>query len=160
MEDIHNRLEDVYKEYDGNYPDPVKVYISYFVNCQTRNHRYILSYLNHRLEKIRKLRWETGAVLPDRIKQDTLSLRENDYFINYNTILSDYFSNIGMDLTNDLEPPKELLIEIRVLKSCGELMTEGGPIRLDVGSTHFLRRVDVEQLVRQGIVEHVQSDEL
>ena len=39
-------------------------------------------------------------------------------------------------------------------------MTEKGPVRLDVATTHFLRRTDVEHLIRQGYVEHVQSDEI
>jgi hypothetical protein len=38
------------------------------------------------------------------------------------------------------QPPKDLLIEIRVLQSCGTIMTENGPISLDKGSTNFLRR--------------------
>lgn len=30
------------------------------------------AYFTHRLGKIRGLRWETGALLPDRIQKDTL----------------------------------------------------------------------------------------
>jgi hypothetical protein len=40
-----------------------------------------------------------------------------------------------------LQPPKELLIEIRVLIPCGEIMTDKGPVNLSqVGDTQFLRR--------------------
>lgn len=53
--------------------------------------------------KIKSLRWETGTVLPDRIKHDTLSLRENTYFSNYSCILSEYCEDIGFDLTSDIE---------------------------------------------------------
>lgn len=39
------------------------------------------------------------------------------------------------------QPPKDLLIEVRVLKDCGgKVMTDSGPISLDKGSIHFLKR--------------------
>ena len=55
------------------------------------------------MNKIRQLRWQSGAVLPERIRHDTLSARENDYFNSYNGLLSDYFESVGLDLTSDLE---------------------------------------------------------
>ena len=33
-----------------------------------RNKRCLLAYLNHRLEKIREMRWQFGAVLPVDVK--------------------------------------------------------------------------------------------
>lgn len=42
-----------------------------------------------------------------------------------------------------LQPPKELLIQIRVLVPCGEIMTEYGPVNLSLkGSEQFVRRFD------------------
>jgi hypothetical protein len=39
------------------------------------------------------------------------------------------------------QPPKDLLIEVRVVKECGgKIMTDNGPISLDKGSIHFLKR--------------------
>jgi GINS complex subunit 1 len=58
-----------------------------------------------------------------------------------------------------MDPPKELLIQVRVLENFGEVMTENGPIVLVKGASHFIRRTDVEHLIRQGILEHVRSDE-
>jgi hypothetical protein len=49
------------------------------------------------------LRWETGAVLPSNIQNDTLSSRENEYFSDYNKVLSNYIGSIGLELTSDLE---------------------------------------------------------
>lgn len=46
-------------------------------------------------------------------------------------------------------------MEVRVLRDCGEIMTESGIVNLEVNSTHFLRRVDVEQLIRQGLLEQI-----
>jgi hypothetical protein len=64
---------------------------------------HFCSYVNHRLVKIRGLRWETGAVLPERIRHDTLSARENDFFGDYSGILTEYCENVSLDLTSDLE---------------------------------------------------------
>lgn len=141
-------------------------------------------------------------MIPEQISRDILSTRENDFFVAYNDLLSSYSEEQGVDLTSDIEvtiivkvnglvhsfvydhkikPPKDLLIEVRALKSCGEVMTEGGPITLEKGSTHFVRRyqqkfntqlispnndllfnfrTDVEQYIRRGLVAHVQSEAL
>lgn len=53
--------------------------------------------------KIKSLLWETGSVLPDRIKHDTLSQRENTYFSNYTDILLEYCEDIDVQLTSDIE---------------------------------------------------------
>lgn len=57
--------------------------------------------------KLRNLRWETGPVIPESIKQDTLSIREKEYFMQYNSLLTDYNTVIGLDLTSDLEVNNE-----------------------------------------------------
>ena len=42
----------------------------------------------------------------------------------------------------------------------GEIAMEGGGyVHLDFGSTHFLRRGDVEALIREGILEQINGDE-
>ena len=64
--------------------------------------RYLFAYLNHRMDHIRELRWETGAVLPVNI-QPKLSPRENDYFMEYSNLINDYCSDIMVDLASDLE---------------------------------------------------------
>lgn len=136
-------------------PNPEKVKLVYQHQCLSRNRRYIFAYLNHRLGKIRNLRWEIGAVVPENIGPK-LSSRENDFFMEYNNILTDYCATIQLDLTSDLEvgtdfgykcmflilqqPPRDLLVEIRALKDIGEIMTESGSVSLVNGSTHFLRR--------------------
>jgi GINS complex subunit 1 len=162
MEEIYTTLKNIhdeYRDYDGNYPNNVKVTVAYFLHCQTRNQRYLQSYLLHRSEKLRKLRWETGVVMPENIQREKVSIRETEYFSEYNKIAGEYFDSIGFDLTSDMSPPKDLLIQVRVKKASGEILTDNGPIVLDVGSTQFLRRSDVEHLIRQGIVEHVRDDD-
>ena len=47
MEDISNAinlLHEEFKEYEGNYPNQVKVSFSYYLACQFRNERYITRY--------------------------------------------------------------------------------------------------------------------
>jgi hypothetical protein len=65
-------------------------------------YRYLFAYLNHRTERVRALRWETGAVLPPHVLPK-LSPREHDYFMEYTTLLNDYCSDIMVDLASDLE---------------------------------------------------------
>ena len=49
------------------------------------------------------------------------------------------------------------MIEVRVLKDCGEILTESGPVVLQKNTYHYLRRTDIEHLIRQNFVEHVDS---
>lgn len=56
------------------------------------------------------------------------------------------------------QPPKDLLIEVRVLEDCGKVMTDSGPVNLEKGTILFLRRSQVEPFVREGKVEHVLQD--
>jgi hypothetical protein len=82
--------------------DSEKVTLVFYNQCFSRNRRYAFAYYEHRLSKIRNLRWETGAVLPSQIRAK-LSSRENDYFIEYNNILTDYCNELTLDLTTDLQ---------------------------------------------------------
>jgi GINS complex subunit 1 len=160
MDDISRKLVEINdKSEDGTFSNPVKTNIAYHSQCLQRNIRYINSYMTHRNDKIRQIRWEAGTVLPDIVQQETLSDQERVYFNSYSDLLSEYSQSLGIDLTSNLEPPKDLLIEIRVLQSCGEIMTESGPVELTKGTTNFLRRSEVEHLIREGLVEHVQNED-
>jgi GINS complex subunit 1 len=55
----------------------------------------------------------------------------------------------------DVSPPKELMVEIRVLQDCGEIFTDSGPVNLERNTTHYLKRSDIESFIRQGLVEQV-----
>ena len=71
---------------------------------------YDQSYVSYRMGKIRSLPWSTGAVLPEKIRQDTLSARENDYFSAYNNCLSEYCDDIELDLNSDMEVIHYILV--------------------------------------------------
>ena len=157
MEAVNSRRESL-RSAGEDIEDAERVEMVYYIQCYRRNLRYLLTYFLHRLKKMRELRWETGTVLPEVLRQETLCKRELLYFNEYNDALSAYTESVGFDIMSEaLEPPRDLFVEIRVLKGCGEIMTERGPVTLDAGSTHYLKRTDVEHLIRLGHVEMFRS---
>ncbi|KAJ8904446.1 hypothetical protein NDN08_000964 [Rhodosorus marinus] len=119
-----------------------------------RNKRCVLAYLYKRLERMRRMRWEYSSINFAELSNN-LSMHERDYLSKYNRLLGEYCESVGLDLTAELQPPKDLYIEVRVLKDCGSILTDSGTVNLKSGTAHFLPRVDVEHLVRQGALEHV-----
>uniref|UniRef100_H0YV90 DNA replication complex GINS protein PSF1 n=3 Tax=Passeroidea TaxID=175121 RepID=H0YV90_TAEGU len=129
--------------------------------CLLRNQRCLLAYLYDRLLRIRALRWEYGSVLPNTI-QFHMSAEEVEWFNRYKKSLATYMRSVGgeegLDLTQDIKPPKSLYIEVRCLRDHGEFeVDDGTTILLKKNSQHFLPRWKCEQLIRQGILEHVLS---
>lgn len=127
-----------------------------------RNKRCLLAYINSRAEKIREMRWQFGAVLPPEIKAN-LCEPELEFFSKYNRNLAAYMKSVtdsgrGVDLMIDLTPPKSLYIEVRCLTDYGQFETEDGAvIMLKRNTQHFLPRTQCEQLIRQGVLEHIVS---
>ena len=59
--------------------------------------------------------------------QHSLSPDEEEYLRRYNDMLTAYKGQwTDIDLTGSLEPPKDLFIDVRVLKDAGEIQTEYG----------------------------------
>eukprot|EP00123_Amoebidium_parasiticum_P007445 comp18128_c0_seq1/m.18835 comp18128_c0_seq1/g.18835 ORF comp18128_c0_seq1/g.18835 comp18128_c0_seq1/m.18835 type:complete len:193 (-) comp18128_c0_seq1:582-1160(-) len=120
-----------------------------------RNSRCLMAYINERMKRVRRLRYEHGSVLTPEQKTN-LGAQEQLFFQKYNSLLDEYMEAIGdLDLTTDLTPPKELYIEVRCEKDYGEIQTEFGPLKLKKNSQHFVRKADVEHLIKQGILTHV-----
>ncbi|XP_029772653.1 DNA replication complex GINS protein PSF1 isoform X3 [Suricata suricatta] len=114
-----------------------------------------------RLLRIRALRWEYGSVLPNALRFH-MSAEEMEWFNHYKKSLATYMRSLGkdggLDITQDMKPPKSLYIEVRCLKDYGEFeVDDGTSVLLKKNSQHFLPRWKCEQLVRQGILEHVLS---
>ena len=105
------------------------------------------------------MRWEVGAVLPEEFRLN-LCEEEIQWFQRYNRSLGGYMRSVGggeLDLTLYTTPPKSLLIEVKCLVDYGELVGEDGSVvQLKKGSQHHLLRSQCEQLIRQGVLEHVQ----
>lgn len=57
----------------------------------------------------------------------SLSPEEEEYFRQYSDMLAAYKGQwTDIDLTGSLEPPRDLFIDVRVLKDAGEIQTEYG----------------------------------
>jgi GINS complex subunit 1 len=110
-----------------------------------RNKRCLLAYHRVRAEKLEALVWEGKDVLDQQAQgqqdaldgggeggsnQNSLSPEEEEYFRQYSDMLAAYKGQwTDIDLTGSLEPPKDLFIDVRVLKDAGEIQTEYGYAR-------------------------------
>lgn len=124
-----------------------------------RNKRCLLAYLYNRLQRIRQMRWQFGATLPDDVKA-TLCEPEVQWFNAYSKSLAGYMRSIGdgvgINLTDDLQPPKSLYVEVRCISDYGKYELEDGEvILLKRNSQHYLPRGECEPLIRQGILQHI-----
>ena len=54
-----------------------------------------------------------------------------------------------------LDPPKDLFIQVRVIRDAGEITTEYGILNLVKGNQLHVRRTDVESLIKAGYLQHV-----
>lgn len=108
-----------------------------------RNKRCLLAYHRVRAEKLEQLCWDGKDVLEQQGQtsgyssqvadgnQSSLSPEEQEYFRQYNDMLAAHKGQwTDIDLTGSLEPPKELFIDVRVLKDAGEIQTEYGYIAI------------------------------
>uniref|UniRef100_A0A8D2FUC7 DNA replication complex GINS protein PSF1 n=1 Tax=Theropithecus gelada TaxID=9565 RepID=A0A8D2FUC7_THEGE len=133
-----------------------------FRHCSLlRNRRCTVAYLYDRLLRIRALRWEYGSILPNALRFH-MSAEEMEWFNNYKRSLATYMRSLGgdegLDITQDVKPPKSLYIEVRCLKDYGEFeVDDGTSVLLKKNSQHFLPRWKCEQLIRQGVLEHILS---
>jgi|ERR1719296_46275 len=126
-----------------------------------RNKRCLLAYHAYRLKKLRSLRWETTGMLTSNIKM-LLDESEVDFFNQYDELISNYSTSINMDLSSTLCVPDKEYVQVRVVKDVGlaPIMTEfGNCVKFDVGSVHFLRRGDVEHLIRQEVLQEIRGEE-
>lgn len=90
----------------------------------------------------------------------------------YSDLLAAYKGQwTDIDLTGSLEPPRDLFIDVRVLKDAGEIQTEYGyvvgvvlcvwihanaafsAITLTKNSQFYVRQGDVERLIAQGYLQ-------
>ncbi|OAG37227.1 hypothetical protein AYO21_08526 [Fonsecaea monophora] len=87
---------------------------------------------------------------------NALSPEESSYFHAYGDLLSQYKGQwTDIDLTGSLEPPRDLFIDVRVLRDAGEIQTEYGAINLTKNSQFFVRQADVERLIQGGFLKRL-----
>ena len=161
--------------------------------CMRRNKRCLLAYHRVRAEKLEELCWTGVDVLEQQLPSSeegpaaeaggghsSLSPEEEEYFRRYGDLLAVYKGHwTDVDLTGSLEPPRDLFIDVRVLKDAGEIQTEygyvflffsfsffyliqksvadccGRVINLSQGSQLYVRQGDVERLIAQGFLERL-----
>lgn len=123
-----------------------------------RNKRCLLAYHRVRSDKLEEYCWEGIDVLEQQGSKDhsgeggrgssmgagggkeesSLSPEEEEYLRQYSDLLAAYKGQwTDIDLTGSLEPPRDLFIDVRVLKDAGEIQTEYGYV------THRYRHADV-----------------
>lgn len=113
-----------------------------------RNKRCLLAYHHTRTDRLEELVWKgydvvdlaseqardppgkasgaLNAANSDR-SMSNLSPQEEDYVRQYSDLLAAYKGQwTDIDLTGSLEPPRDLFIDVRVLKDAGEIQTEYG----------------------------------
>ncbi len=136
-----------------------------------RDKRCLLAYHRVRAEKLERIVWEgmdidgsadgTSSIPNEKdspvsggaAAQNSLSPEEASYFHAYTDLLSQYKAQYtDVDLTGSLEPPRDLFIDVRVLKDAGEIQTEYGAINLTKNSQFFVRKGDVERLIQAGFL--------
>ncbi|KAF1915022.1 DNA replication complex GINS protein PSF1 [Ampelomyces quisqualis] len=137
--------------------------------CMRRNKRCLLAYHRVRAEKLEGYCWEGVDVLEQsgsgkegeggmagKKEESSLSPEEEEYVRQYSDLLAAYKGQwTDIDLTGSLEPPRDLFIDVRVLKDAGEIQTEYGSITLTKNSQFYVRHGDVERLIAQGYLQRL-----
>lgn len=110
--------------------------------CMRRNKRCLLAYHRTRTDKLEEMVWNGNDILDAAAQQrdnaggdaangeansNSLSPEEEEYVRQYSDLLAAYKGQwTDIDLTGSLEPPRDLFIDVRVLKDAGEIQTEYG----------------------------------
>ncbi|KAG9067551.1 DNA replication protein psf1 [Linnemannia hyalina] len=125
-----------------------------------RNKRILMAYHAQRVEKIKDLAWAYTSRLPDSLSQ-LLSPDELVFFQEYERGCRNEYTSLEEFAELDLglgmiQPPKEVFITVRVVRDCGDIVTDSGAVlSLRKDSEHFVKRGDVERLITQGYLKHV-----
>ncbi|KAK8174925.1 DNA replication complex GINS protein psf1, partial [Phyllosticta citribraziliensis] len=144
-----------------------------------RNKRCLLAYHRVRSDKLEEMCWagvdvlERQQLMQQQQQQQqqqqsgkdlsgemgntsSLSPEEEEYVRQYSDLLAAYKGQwTDIDLTGSLEPPRDLFIDVRVLKDAGEIQTEYGAITLTKNSQFYVRQGDVERLIAQGYLQRL-----
>jgi len=113
--------------------------------CMRRNKRCLLAYHRTRTDKLEEMVWNGSDVADLAAQQQregqqggaelgngegnssSLSPEEEEYVRQYSDLLAAYKGQwTDIDLTGSLDPPRDLFIDVRVLKDAGEIQTEYG----------------------------------
>ncbi|CCH42711.1 DNA replication complex GINS protein [Wickerhamomyces ciferrii] len=130
---------------ESNRADQCQLFVTHL--CMRRNKRCLLAYEKLRAEKLAQLAW-------DNKEPELTNHNEIEYLREYSDLLIGYKSAFPeIDLSGSLEPPKDVFIDVRVIKDAGEIQTEYGVFNLTKDSQFFVRKADVERLIQQGYLQ-------
>ncbi|KAJ2402356.1 DNA replication protein psf1 [Coemansia sp. RSA 2559] len=137
-----------------------------YAQTLARNKRCLLAYHDRRARFLRSLLWMlhlAPSLVPGKLLA-RMSPDEQSYMREYAKLNSAYRDAVEAQLipsgsldwaANGELPPRDPLIEVRVVKDCGEVVTENGVVSLQAGTQHYVSRADVEHLITIGYLEHV-----
>ncbi|KZV94466.1 GINS complex, Psf1 component [Exidia glandulosa HHB12029] len=145
-------------------PKPIVCAVTMYDQAMKRNKRILLAYIQSRLDRLRDLYWGAGGALAHLLGnaalRERLSPHEVDFLRQYHDMVvvarAEYEFGDILDLTAGIDvPPKELHVDVRVLKDIGDVHTEQGTIDFRKGQRFQLRRPDIEHLIVQGYLEEI-----
>jgi len=134
--DVTNILQSMNGSFDPS-SDPATA-TNLLVNhlCMRRNKRCLLAYHRTRTDKLEEMVWKGSDVEMatqsvgggDGAEEgSSLSPEEEEYVRQFGDLLAAYKGRwTDVDLTGSLEPPRDLFIDVRVLRDAGEIQTEYG----------------------------------
>lgn len=152
VRDLDKELAALLEPFQGSFNphDDQAVACTLLVNhlSMRRNKRCLLAYHHTRTDRLEELVWRGYDVVDLAGQQvrdgsgntggasnmangdgslNNLSPQEEDYVRQYSDLLAAYKGQwTDIDLTGSLEPPRDLFIDVRVLKDAGEIQTEYG----------------------------------
>ncbi|KAI8966048.1 DNA replication complex GINS protein PSF1 [Daldinia sp. FL1419] len=179
VRDLDKDVADILEPFQGSFDpadDPATA-CTLLINhlSKQRNKRCLLAYHRTRADRLEELVWKGYDVVDLAGQQvrdgqggfngpsgmatgnsgtSSLSPQEEDYVRQYSDLLAAYKGQwTDIDLTGSLDPPRDLFIDVRVLKDAGEIQTEYGAITLTKNSQFYVRQGDVERLIAQGYLQ-------
>lgn len=92
--------------------------------------RCCCSYVEVRKQKLKALRWKYYGMPPEEVRKN-LSPEELEWIKNYSRMVSEYqlgFGQNGLNLMLHTNPPRNLQVQVKVLKDYGECETSDGTV--------------------------------
>ncbi|KAI9349250.1 hypothetical protein DFJ73DRAFT_833890 [Zopfochytrium polystomum] len=97
-----------------------------------------------------------AGMLPPDVGRN-LSPSEHEFLNSYRGLVEKLKGRyLDVDLGGPLVPPKDIFVDVRVMKDLGDVvMGSGAVVRLAKGSQHTVRRSDVEQFITRGYLKQL-----
>ncbi len=156
-------MDTIYKEMLKNLNDEtldnldsvVATNFTAYTVCFLRSKRAILGYLYERMQRIKRERWQSGVSMSEKTMEN-MHQTEKEFLEKYVELLTDYSADIDMDLTSDMQPPKDLFVEVRITKDDNQgFVLEDRTLQIRKNNVYYLKRTDAESLIQRGLAEQI-----